>query len=173
MTTIHHSEVSPVPGVPKWRGEGGERELPFPHAVLSFTHFYQAPGTLVTDPLTLRRLGRRRHSPTTQATAKATSANHHQRDKNWRYWAWTWNRHKKMGTRSLLNYLFHYSSSWIKDKVLKTWQVNRAMAINWKTLSLKCMLFTATCNQISFNIDHKSFFLQISDQLLPNNEHLA
>lgn len=77
MTTIHHSEVSPVPGVPKWRGEGGEGELPFPHAVLSFTHFYQAPGTLVTDPLTLRRLGRRRHSPTIQATAKATSANHH------------------------------------------------------------------------------------------------
>ena len=62
-TAIHHSEDSLVPGAPKRKGEGGEGELPSPHAVLSCTHFFQASATQTTDPLTLRRLGRRRHSP--------------------------------------------------------------------------------------------------------------
>ena len=64
-TAIHHSEDSLVPGAPKRRGEGGERELPLlaPYSSFSRTHFFQASATQTTDPLTLRRLGRRRHSP--------------------------------------------------------------------------------------------------------------
>ena len=64
-TAIHHSEDSSVPGAPKRRGEGGEGELPLlaPYSSFSRTHFFQASATQTTDPLTLRRLGRRRHPP--------------------------------------------------------------------------------------------------------------
>ena len=64
-TAIHHSEDSLVPGALKRRGEGGERELPLlaPYSSFSCTHFFQASATHTTDPLTLRRLSRRRQPP--------------------------------------------------------------------------------------------------------------